>query len=145
MAPPGSFVSSLPDAPIPTAKLRALEEHDRVLHVVPLSVVETSSGEETERFLIQLQGSGYLLEYVPEQGWEKIERIDAEGKTDEEVFEALINAAREWHAEIVDIVEGMTGRATDEADLDTMNGTLERELRRNGPLVDATEAYDCHD
>lgn len=145
MAPPGSFVSSLPNSPIPTVKLRALEEHDRVLHVVPLSVVETSSGEATERFFIQLQGSGYLLEYVPEEGWEKIEYIDAEGKTDEDVFEELVDAARAWHAEIADIVEEVTGRAASEAELDAMNETLDRELRRDGPVVDATEAYDCHD
>lgn len=145
MVSPDSFVSSLPDAPIQTAKLRALEEHARVLHVVPLSVVETSSGEATESFLIQLQGSGYILEYVPEQGWEKIERIDAKGKTDEEAFEELVDAAREWHAEIADIVEEVTGRAASEAEIDTMNEPLDRELHQDGSLVDATEAYDCHD
>ena len=144
MAAPDSFVSSLPDVLIPTATLRALEDHDRVLHVVPLSVVATSSGEETERFFIQLAGNGYILEYIPEQGWEKIEYIDAEGKTDEEVFGALVDAAREWYAEIVDIVEGRTGNAG-EAELEATNETIERELRRKGPIVDATEAYDCHD
>jgi hypothetical protein len=50
MVAPDSFVSSLPDVLIPTATLRTLEDHDRVLHVVPLSVVATNSGEETERF-----------------------------------------------------------------------------------------------
>jgi hypothetical protein len=144
MAAPDPFVSSLPDAPIPTATLRTLEDHDRVLHVVPLSVVATNSGEETERFFLQLAGSGYILEYVPEWGWEKIEHIDAKGKTDEEVFEALVDAAGEWHAEIVDIVEERTGK-TGEPELEAMNETLERELRRKGPIVDATEAYDCHD
>jgi hypothetical protein len=60
------------------------------------------------------------------------------------VFEALTEAAREWHAEIVDIVEGRTGNAG-KAELEAMNETLERELRWKGPIVDATEAYDCHD
>jgi hypothetical protein len=61
------------------------------------------------------------------------------------VFEALVDATREWHTEIAEPVEGVTGRAADETEIEAMNATLDRELRRKEPLVDATEAYDCHD
>lgn len=74
---------------------------------------------------------GYLLENSP-RGWEVIEEIDGEGKTEEELLSALMSAAREWHAEIAEMASAASGQFFDEQTVEAMNVELDQELDRKG-------------
>jgi hypothetical protein len=139
-APAGEEGSSLPDrlkeldfpdTAVPTADLRALEERDDVEHVIVLLSIETGFGVVSERFAIQFDDVGYLLENFP-HGWEVIEEADGEDKTAEELLAALAEAAREWHAEVADMASAASGQHFDEQTIEAMNVELDRELERKG-------------
>ncbi|MFB6233988.1 MAG: hypothetical protein ABEH81_13445 [Halopenitus sp.] len=121
----------LPDTAVPTADLRALEDRDDVEHVIVLLSIETGFGAVSERFMIQFDDVGYLLENSP-QGWEIIEEIDGEDKTEEELLSTLANAAREWHAEIAEIASAASGQFFDDETVEAMNVELDQELERKG-------------
>ncbi|MFC7198939.1 IS1096 element passenger TnpR family protein [Halospeciosus flavus] len=121
----------LPETAIPTADLRALEERDDVAHVIVLLSIETGFGAVSERFMIQFDDVGYLLENSP-QGWEIIEEVDGEDKTEEELLSALASAAREWHAEIAEIASAASGQVFDDETVEAMNIELNQELERKG-------------
>jgi hypothetical protein len=120
-----------PDTAVPTADLRALEERDDVEHVIVLLSIETGFGAVSERFAIQFDDVGYLLENFP-HGWEVIEEADGEDKTAEELLAALAEAAREWHAEVADMASAASGQHFDEQTIEAMNVELDRELERKG-------------
>jgi len=121
----------LPDTAVPTADLRALEERDGVAHVIVLLSIETGFGAVSERFMIQFDDVGYLLENFP-HGWEVIEEVDGEGKTEEELLSALATAAREWHAEVAEMASAASGQHFDEGTVEAMNIELNQELERKG-------------
>lgn len=124
-------LDTFPDTAIPTADLRALEDREDVTHVIVLLSIETGYGTVTERFMIQYEDTGYLLENVP-HGWEIIEKIDGKEKTEEELLGALADAARDWHAEITMMVEAASGQFFDEGAVAAMNVELEYELEQRG-------------
>ncbi|PSP54893.1 hypothetical protein BRC82_07775 [Halobacteriales archaeon QS_1_67_19] len=121
----------LPDTAVPTADLHALEERDDVEHVIVLQSIETGFGAVSERFVIQFDDVGCLLENAP-HGWEVIEEVDGEDRTEEELLAALADAARKWHAEIADIASAVSGQHFDEQTVEAMNVELNRELERKG-------------
>ena len=81
--------------------------------------------------MIQLEDDGFLLENF-HPGWQIVEEVDGEDKTDEELLAALASAARDWHAEITEISGAMTGQHFDEKTVEAMNVELEAELERKG-------------
>lgn len=121
----------LPDTAIPTADLHALEERDKVEHVIVLLSIETGFGTVSERFVNQFDDVGYLLENFP-HGWEVIEEIDGESKTEEDLLTALATAAREWHAEVAEMASAASGQNFDEQTVEAMNVELDQELERKG-------------
>jgi hypothetical protein len=129
---PEPLESVLPDTAVPVHELRALEERDNVVHVVILLPIETGFGVVSERFMIQYVDAGYILENIPEQGWEVIEQIDGMDKSETELLAALASEARDWHAEIADIAAMASGQRFDEAGIEAMNATLNQELRQKG-------------
>lgn len=128
---PEPLDSILPDTPVPIADLRSLEDRDDVDHVILLLSVETESSTVSERFMIQFEDVGYLLEYFP-HGWEVIERIDGADRSEAELLEALATAARNWHAEIAEMAEAASGMWFDEETVEAMNVELDQELERKG-------------
>lgn len=124
-------LDSFPDTAIPIADLRALEHRDDVDHVIVLLSIETEIGIVTERFMIQYADAGYLLEHYP-HGWEIVEEIDGEDRSEEELLAELATAARDWHAEISEIAAAATGRHFDEETVEAMNVELEAALERKG-------------
>lgn len=131
MAIPEPLWSVLPETAVPTADLRALEDRDDVVHVVILLSLETGFGAVSERFMIQFEDVGYVLENF-QPGWQVVERVDGDGKTEAELLGELASAAREWHAEIVEISGAMTGQHFDEETVEAMNVELDAELDRKG-------------
>ncbi|GGN25284.1 IS1096 element passenger TnpR family protein [Halarchaeum nitratireducens] len=121
----------LPDTAVPTADLRALEDRDDVAHVIVLLSIETGFGTVSERFMIQFDDVGYLLENSP-RGWEVIEEVDGGDKTEEALLSALVSAAREWHAEIAEIASAASGQVFDDQTVEAMNVELNQELERTG-------------
>ena len=124
-------LDTFPDTAIPTADLRAHEDREDIEHVIILLSIETGFGTVTERFMIQYQDEGYLLENFP-HGWEIIERIDGENKTEEELLGALAGAARDWHAEIAEMAGAASGMHFDEETVEATNVELDAELERKG-------------
>lgn len=124
-------LDSFPDTAIPTADLRSLEDRDDVVHVIVLLSIETGFGAVSERFVIQYEDAGYLLENYP-HGWEIIEQVDGEDETEEELLAALAAAARDYHAEIAEIAGAFSGRHFDEETVEAMNVELDAELERKG-------------
>jgi hypothetical protein len=131
MALPEPLWSVLPETAVPVADLRALEERDEVVHIIILLSIKTGFGAVSERFMIQLEDDGFLLENF-HPGWQIVEEVDGEDKTDEELLAALASAARDWHAEITEISGAMTGQHFDEKTVEAMNVELEAELERKG-------------
>lgn len=128
---PEPLWSVLPETAVPVADLRALEERDEVVHIVILLSIETGFGAVSERFMIQLEDTGYVLENF-KPGWQIVEEIGGEDKTEEELLAALASAARDWHAEIAEISGAMTGQHFGEKTVKAMHVELEAELERKG-------------
>jgi len=81
---PEPLYSVLPETAIPVADLRELEERDRVVHVIPLLSLETGFGAVCERFAIQFEDTGYVIENF-QPGWQIVEEVDGVDKTEEEL------------------------------------------------------------
>jgi hypothetical protein len=128
---PGPLYSVLPETAVPVADLRELEEHEDIVHVLPLLSIETGFGAVCERFAIQFKGTGYVLENF-QPGWQIVEEVGGANKTEEELLAALADAVREWHAEIAEISGAMTGQHFGEETVEAMHVELEAELERKG-------------
>jgi hypothetical protein len=128
---PDPLYSALPETAVPVADLRALEERKGIVHVLPLLSIETGFGAVCERFAIQFEETGYVLENF-QPGWQIVEEIDGANKTEEELLAALADAVREWHAEIAEMSGAMTGQHFGEETVDAMHVELEAELERKG-------------
>ena len=128
---PDPLYSVLPEAAVPVADLRELEKRDDIVHVIPLLSLETGFGAVCERFAIQFEDRGYVLENF-QPGWQVVEEVDGADKTLEELLAALADAVREWHAEIAEISGAMTGQRFDEETIESMHVELEAELERLG-------------
>ena len=128
---PEPLGSVLPETAVPVADLRELEERDDIVHVIILLSIETGFGRVCERFMIQFENAGYVLEnFYP--GWEIVESVEGEGKTGEDLLADLAATARDWHAEISDISAALTGQHFDEETVEAMHVELEAELERKG-------------
>lgn len=128
---PEPLWSVLPETAVPVADLRALEERDDIIHVIILLSLETGFGAVSERFMIQFEDTGYVLENF-KPGWQIVEEVDGEDKTEEELLAALVSAARDWHAEIAELSGAMTGQHFGEETVEAMHVELEAELERKG-------------
>ncbi|EMA24861.1 IS1096 element passenger TnpR family protein [Haloarcula marismortui] len=128
---PDPLYSVLPETAVPVADLRELEEHEDIVHVLPLLSIETGFGAVCQRFAIQFKETGYVLENF-QPGWQIVEEVDGANKTEEELLAALADAVREWHAEIADISGAMTGQHFGEETVEAMHVELEAELDRKG-------------
>ena len=124
-------LGTFPETAIPTADLAALEDRDDIDHVISLLSIETGFGTVTERFLIQYDDAGYLLENYPD-GWEVVEQIDGEKKGEEALLGELAALTREYHAEIAEMASAVQGRSFDEETAEAMNVELEYELNERG-------------
>jgi hypothetical protein len=124
-------LDSFPDTAIPIRDLRALEDRDDVAHVIVLLSIETGFGAVSERFMIQYDDAGYLLENYP-HGWEVIERIDREDKSEDELLEELVALARDYHAGIAEMTGAISGQQFDEETVEAMDVELDAELERKG-------------
>lgn len=121
----------LPETAVPVADLRELEDQDDVVHVIILLSIETGFGAVCERFMLQLEDTGYILENF-QPGWQVVEVVDGTDMTDEELLGALAAAARDWHAEIAEMSGAMTGQHFDEETVEAMHVELNAELERKG-------------
>lgn len=138
-APDGSDSSSLPeplDSLIPgtritPADLHALEDRNDVVHVIVILTTETVSGGAVERFAIQLDDVGYLLELYPD-GWEVVDAIEGDGRSDAELLAELGELVRRYHAEIAELVGALSDRSLDDETIEAMNVELDAELERLG-------------
>jgi len=128
---PDPLYSVLSETAVPVADLRELEKRNDVVLVIPLLSLETGFGAVCERFAIQFEERGYVLENF-QPGWQVVEEVDGADKTEEELLAALADAVREWHAEIADISGAMTGQYFDEETVKAMHVELEAELERRG-------------
>lgn len=128
---PAALREMLPETAVPLPALRALEEREDVVHVVSLLSLDSRAGPVCERFLIQLDDAGYLLENF-QPGWQVVEQIEGTDRSEAALLAALTAAARDWHAEIAEISGAMTGQHFDEETVEAMNVELEAELERKG-------------
>lgn len=128
---PDPLYSVLPETAVPVADLRELEKRDDVVHVIPLLSIETGFGAVCERFAIQFEERGYVLENF-QPGWQVVEEVDGTDKKEKELLAALADAVREWHAEIAEISGAMTGQHFGEGSVEAMHVELEAELERKG-------------
>ena len=128
---PDPLYSVLPETAVPVADLRELEEHEDIVHVIPLLSIETGFGAVCERFAIQFEKTGYVLENF-QPGWQIVKEVNGANKTEEELLAALADAVREWHAEIAEMSGAMTGQHFGEETVEAMHVELEAELERKG-------------
>ena len=72
---PDPLYSVLPETAVPVVDLRELEKRNDVVHVIPLLSLETGFGAVCERFAIQFEERGYVLENF-QPGWQVVEEVD---------------------------------------------------------------------
>lgn len=138
-APGGSHKSSLPeplDSLVPgtkvtAAELHALEDRGGVVHVIVILSIETARGRTVERFAIQLDDVGYLLELYPD-GWEVVDEVEGDGQSEAELLAKLAELVRCYHAEIAELVGTLSDRPFDDETVEAMNVELDAELERLG-------------
>lgn len=128
---PEPLGSVLPETAVPVADLRALEDRDDVVHVIPLLSFETGFGAVCERFAIQFEDHGYVLENF-QPGWQVVADVDGSDETAEDLLADLASAVRDWHAEIAEFSGAMTGQHFDEGTVESMHVELDAELGRKG-------------
>jgi|GEM_PF-479114 len=128
---PDPLGSVLPDTAVPVADLRALEDRDDVVHVIPLLSIETGFGAVCERFAIQFAERGYVLENF-QPGWQVVADVDGSDETAEDLLADLASTVRDWHAEIAEISGAMTGQRFAEGTVEAMHVELDAELERKG-------------
>lgn len=128
---PGPLSSVLPETAVPVVDVRELEERDDVIHVIPVLSLETGFGAVCERFAIQFEDRGYVLENF-QPGWQVVKQVDGTDKTEKQLLSALADAVREWHTDIAEISGTMTGQHFDEETVEAMHVELEAELQRKG-------------
>jgi hypothetical protein len=123
--------TELPGTAVATKDLRSLEEREDIAHVVPLLTLETGFGTVSERFMIQYEDAGYVLENF-KPGWDVLEEVDGTGKSEEELLADVADAPRDWHAELAEISGGATDQHFDEQTIEAMHVELEAELEQEG-------------
>jgi hypothetical protein len=107
----GEGLSTLPNVPLPANMVKDLESNDRILLAKPLpddttgirmddpASVEFDDGEETTRRIVfQTPTGGYLVEYLPPDGWIVIRSVNETGRTEDEVADILTSWRRRHHA-----------------------------------------------
>lgn len=128
---PEPLNTELPETAVPTKDIRALEERKQIDHVISLLSLETGFGTVSERFLIQYEDAGYVLENF-KPGWDVVREINGIRKSEEELLADLADAARDWHAEIAEMSGAATGQHFGEETVEAMHVELEAELERRG-------------
>jgi hypothetical protein len=128
---PEPLDTKLPETAVATKDLRALEEKEQIDHVISLLSLETGFGTVSERFMIQYEDAGYVLENF-KPGWDVVREIDGVGKSEEELLAELADAVRDWHAEIAEMSGAATGQHFGEETVEAMHVELEAELERKG-------------
>jgi len=128
---PEPLNTELPETAVPTKDIRALEERKQIDHVISLLSLETGFGTVSERFLIQYEDAGYVLENF-KPGWDVVREINGVKKSEEELLAELADAARDWHAEIAEMSGAATGQHFGEETVEAMHVELEAELERKG-------------
>ncbi len=124
-------LETLTETPVSTADLEAIEAHDAVECVINLLTVETDAGMASERFVIQYDDVGYLLELYPE-GWEIVEQIEATDNTNSELLEELVSRVRTYHTKLAELAAAALGEKFDDETVKAMNAELNRELEARG-------------
>lgn len=115
MVAKGSVLDSLPDAPLPIAAVRQVESHPEIRLAKPLpgttadpaehtvdttgedagdgyagdDVAETDGAETTRRIALRTATGGYVVEYLPPNGWVVIRSVPASGRGEEDIEPAL--------------------------------------------------------
>lgn len=128
---PEPLDTKLPETAVATKDIRALEEREQIDHVISLLSLETGFGTVSERFMIQYEDAGYVLENF-KPGWDVVREIDGVGKSEEELLAELADAVRDWHAEIAEMSGAATGQHFGEETVEAMHVELEAELERKG-------------
>jgi hypothetical protein len=128
---PEALQGELPETAVPLGDLRDLEDRDEVVHVISLLSLETDSGAVCERCMIQLEDAGYVLENM-QPGWQVVGFVDGTDKSEAELLGALVQLARDWHADIAELSGAVTGQHVDEDTVEAMHVELEAELERIG-------------
>jgi hypothetical protein len=128
---PAPLYGVLPEAAVPVADLRELEAREDVVHVIPLLSIETGFGPVCERFAIQYEDRGYVLENF-HPGWQIVQEVDGATRSEEELLAALAEAVRAWHADVAGLSGVVTGQQFDEDTVEAMNVELDAELERRG-------------
>lgn len=101
---------SLPHRPLAPDLVASLEASEDVHVATPVRFGPTGQ-EAAERIALQTVAGGYILEFLPAEGWIVARRTTAEGKTDDQVADELEALIDEWEATITDLVLEYAGGA----------------------------------
>jgi len=82
--------------------------------------------ETTQRLALQIVGGGYVLEHFPDEGWLVVRTVSGADKTDDEVFEDLMEQVQDWQGTVTDLALDYAAGGTD------IQERLRREVNR-GP------------
>ncbi|EMA56612.1 hypothetical protein [Halococcus thailandensis] len=121
----GDVVSALPNRPLLPEVAGQLEEDEEVLTVLPL-MSGSPEDETTQRLPLQIVTGGYVLEHFPDEGWVVVRTVCGADKTDEEVFEDLMEQVQDWQETVTDLALDYAAGGTD------IGERLRREVNR-GP------------
>lgn len=121
----GDVVSALPKRPLLPEVAGQLEEDEEVLTVLPL-MSGSPEDETTQRLALQIVGGGYVLEHFSDEGWLVVRTVSGADKTNDEVFEDLMEQVQDWQGTVTDLALDYAAGGTD------IQERLRREVNR-GP------------
>ena len=84
-------LSTLPPRPIRLSTFAKIAEHDQLVIALPLVPRNAGGVEVTKLLMIQTTTVGTVIEYS-DAGWLDVERIHADGVTERELFERLVDS-----------------------------------------------------
>jgi predicted nucleic acid-binding Zn-ribbon protein len=108
----GDVMPALPKRPLLPEVVGQLEEDKEVLTVLPL-MSGSPEDETTQRIALQTVAGGYVLEHFPDEGWLVVRAVRGVDKTNDEVFEDLIEQVQDWQGTVTDLALDYATGGTD--------------------------------
>lgn len=101
----GDVLESFPDNPVPVEVVENLGEAEEIQTALPLMSGSPGTGL-TERIALQTAAGAVVIEYFPQRGWIAVRTVQVEGKSEDEVYEALMEQVQDWQSVVTDLALG---------------------------------------
>ena len=101
----GDVLSTFPDESLPVETVEAVANAEKIRTALPLMSGSPGTGL-TERIALQTETGGAVIEYFPQRGWIAVRTVDVGDKTEDQVYEELMDQVKDWQSVVTDLALG---------------------------------------